>query len=204
MYRGKRAPIQTQSHHVRRPGYFVEKTLLGQKYRFPLRIAFPTLMILSSIKIIFNCKNHHFSSPFFVHLSKSIWLLPRFSGEIEHSPWNFSLSPPPAFPVRTEIRFGAEPAFRNNFGFNHHNHRPCAGGEAVEKTFSTASPNLKPFKNVFKFIRIETKGNPDGSLSNDPSLRILWSGEFFDSLKRGMVSHSTFLLYSLGSSGACF
>ena len=38
------------------------------------------------------------------------------------------------------------------------------------------------FDSLSKFVRIEMKGNPDGSLSNDPSLRTLKASGFIDSL----------------------
>ena len=54
--------------------------------------------------------------------------------------------------------------------------------QAVEKVFVRLS-TFENINNVFKFVRIEKKGNPDGSLSNDPSLRNLKESGFIDKLK---------------------
>ena len=53
--------------------------------------------------------------------------------------------------------------------------------QAVEKVFVRLS-KFENIKNVFKFVRIEKKGNPDGSLSNDPSLRNLKESGLIDKL----------------------
>ena len=53
--------------------------------------------------------------------------------------------------------------------------------QLVKKWFHHFLTSCKHF-NCVKMLLISRKGNPDGSLSNYPSLRILWPEGFFDSL----------------------
>ena len=51
------------------------------------------------------------------------------------------------------------------------------------KSIFASLSKFENIKNVFKFVLIEKKGNPDGSLSNYPSLRNLKESGFIDKLK---------------------
>ena len=57
--------------------------------------------------------------------------------------------------------------------------RTSACQKSGKTTFLTSCKHF----NCVKMLLISRKGNPDGSLSNYPSLRILWAEGLFDSLK---------------------
>ena len=56
-------------------------------------------------------------------------------------------------------------------------------GRGCRKSLFSSLGKFENMKYVFKFVLIEQKGNPDGSLSNYPSLRKLGLEGFLDRLQ---------------------
>ncbi len=89
-----------------------------------------------------------------------------------------------SFQVRKSAR--RQPSVKPIITQNGTGGKGSALASGCRKSIFASLGKFENIKNVFKFVRIEKKGNPDGSLSNYPSLRNLKESGFIDKLRQGL------------------